>query len=121
MENRAKLDYEFLESIVDGDAQFIKDLYSIFMESSKSNIDKLEKALESGDVNIWYASSHAFKGAASSIGAFDLANTLEESQKNPNYEKEKKQILLEKIKKQFLEIKQDMEKYMLDKYQIIQS
>lgn len=117
-EIKTVIDYDFLESIVDGDGEFIRELYDIFIQSSNTNITKLDESYDSGDVNVWYSSSHAFKGAASSIGAFDFANILEESQKNPNYDKEQKKILLDKIKVQFSDVKNSLEKYLLEKYNI---
>ena len=48
--------------------------------------------------NSWYMASHAFKGAAASIGAFDLSKILEYAQKHPEENYEQKTELLKKIK-----------------------
>jgi HPt (histidine-containing phosphotransfer) domain-containing protein len=92
----ATLDVEFFNSIIDNDTEFRNELFVIFKESSSSNLQKMVNSLESDDFSSWYAAAHAFKGAASSIGAFSLAASLEKAQQaiDKSYQ-EKSSILVE--------------------------
>jgi HPt (histidine-containing phosphotransfer) domain-containing protein len=78
------IDVEFLRSIIDNDREFEKELLTIFLENANRNMVKMEEAVNSGDNNAWYMSSHAFKGASASIGAFRLSQMLEYAQKHPD-------------------------------------
>jgi HPt (histidine-containing phosphotransfer) domain-containing protein len=100
--NPTPIDMEFLKTIIEDDEEFKKELFGIFTENSNRNIEKLEEAIKSNNDNSWYMASHAFKGAASSIGAFSLANILEYAQKHPEENAEQKAQILAKIKKEML-------------------
>ena len=82
------IDIEFLRSIIENDFEFEKELFAIFSENATRNVTKMEDAIKSGDSNSWYMSSHAFKGASASIGAFQLSNILEYAQKQYLIEKD---------------------------------
>jgi HPt (histidine-containing phosphotransfer) domain-containing protein len=71
------IDMEFLNSVIDDDIDFKRELFSIFVENANRNIVKMEDAIKDNDTNSWYMASHAFKGASASIGAFDLSKVLE--------------------------------------------
>jgi HPt (histidine-containing phosphotransfer) domain-containing protein len=95
------IDMEFLNSVIDDDIEFKKELFSIFVENANRNIVKMEEAIKDGDNNSWYMASHAFKGASASIGAFDLSRVLEYAQKNPEDNLEQKIETIKKIKEEF--------------------
>ena len=76
------IDVEFLRSVIENDTEFEKELFKIFIENGNRNIEKLEDSLDPSRYNFWYMASHAFKGSAASIGAFDLARILEDAQKS---------------------------------------
>ncbi len=95
------IDLEFLSGIIENDKEFEKELFEIFIENAKKNIDKLESATDIGNDSDWYMASHAFKGAATSIGAFNLAETLEEAQQSPGKSVAIKKAILVKIKDEF--------------------
>ncbi len=101
MSKNGAIDIEFLRSVVGDDREFEKELFEIFTENAQRNIDKMEEALKSSDTNSWYMASHAFKGAAASIGAFDLSKALEYAQRHPEDVVEEKQKILAKIKAEF--------------------
>lgn len=100
MSENSAVDVEFLESIVDGDADFQKELFVIFVENAERNVKKMEEALKAGDNNAWYMSSHAFKGAAASIGAFDLSKVLEYAQKHPEDSEKVKTEIVDKVREE---------------------
>ncbi len=110
MEGNSKqaIDIDFLSSIVDGDKNFEQELFDIFIDNAKRNIQKMTEANLASDNNSWYMASHAFKGASASIGAFDLANILERAQKNPEENSVKKSELLEMINAEFQLVLQSM-------------
>jgi len=92
------IDVEFLRSIIEDDFEFEKELFEIFIENAHRNIEKMDDAIKSSNDNSWYMASHAFKGAAASIGANDLSNILEYAQKHPEASVEQKNELLKKVK-----------------------
>lgn len=101
MSKKGAIDIDFLRSVVGDDREFEKELFAIFTENAQRNIDKMEEALKNSDTNSWYMASHAFKGAAASIGAFDLSKALEYAQRHPEDVSEEKQKILGKIKGEF--------------------
>lgn len=92
------VDLGFLQKVTNQDTEFEKELYEIFVDSSQNNIDKMTKAIEDEDDENWYMASHSFKGAASSVGAFDLSKTLEEAQVHQSKNYDEKREILENIK-----------------------
>lgn len=99
-ENKA-IDIDFLRSVIDNDREFEKELFAIFSENAKRNIVKMEEAINKTDNNAWYMASHAFKGAAASIGAFELSKTLEYAQKHPEDNAEEKNKTLQQVRDNF--------------------
>jgi len=104
MSEKNAIDVEFLQSIVDGDMDFQKELFVIFVENAERNVKKMEEALKNRDNNAWYMSSHAFKGAAASIGAFDLSKVLEYAQKHPEDSDKVKNEIVDKIREELDEV-----------------
>ncbi len=92
------IDFELLRDIIADDFEFKKELFAIFVENAHRNLEKMENAIKNSDLNSWYMASHAFKGASSSIGAFELSNVLEYAQKHLEEDEEKKTELLKKAK-----------------------
>lgn len=96
-----KLDFNFLRQVTGGDTEFEKELFTIFAESSRNNIEKMERAVKDSDDNAWHMASHSFKGAAASIGAFDLSKILEVAQHHGKGNFEEKSKLLDKVKSEY--------------------
>ncbi len=101
MSEKKAIDLEFLRSVVGDDQQFERELFEIFTQNAARNIAKMEAAIKDGDSNAWYMASHAFKGAAASIGAFDLSKALEYAQKHPEDSSEDKNKIIENVKAQY--------------------
>ena len=95
---QTSIDKDFLKSIVENDKEFEKELFVIFTENANRNVSKMESAIVSKDNNSWYMASHAFKGAAASIGAFDLSKVLEYAQRNSEDVEELKNETLSQVK-----------------------
>ncbi len=99
-DNKKAIDVDFLRSIIENDIEFEKELFAIFTDNAKRNIEKMEEAIRSANDNSWYMASHAFKGASASIGAFELSKILEYAQKHPEENYEQKTQLLNKVKEE---------------------
>lgn len=104
MTDQTAIDVEFLDSVIDGDTEFERELFSIFVANAEKNVKKMEDSMANKDNNGWYMSSHAFKGAAASIGAFSLSKALEYAQKNPDDSDSKKIEVLAKIRSELDEV-----------------
>ena len=109
------VDVEFLRSIIENDVEFEKELFAIFTDNAHRNIEKMEDAIKSSNDNSWYMASHAFKGAAASIGAFDLSKILEYAQKHPEENYEQKTELLRKIREELGAVIQFINQEMMNK------
>lgn len=96
-----KIDISFLRQVTGSDTEFEKELFTIFLESSRSNLEKMEKSIVDKDDASWHLAAHSFKGSSASIGAFDLSKILELAQYHSKGMFEEKAILLEKIKVEF--------------------
>lgn len=99
-EVKKAIDVEFLRSIIENDVEFEKELFAIFTDNAIRNVERMEEAVKNSNDNAWYMASHAFKGAAASIGAFDLSKILEYAQKHPEENYEQKTELLQSIKEE---------------------
>ncbi len=95
------IDTEFLRSVIDNDEEFERELFKIFVDNAFRSINKMADAIKDSDNNSWYMAAHAFKGASASIGAFDLSRVLEEAQKHPENNLEKKTEILNRIREEF--------------------
>lgn len=96
--SQAPVDLEFLRTVTDHDNDFEKDLLKIFIQSADNDVGKMEKSLGNPRCDDWYLSSHSFKGAAASMGAFSLAKSLEYAQFHKDDPDDKKLIILAEIK-----------------------
>lgn len=98
------IDTEFLRGIIENDKEFEKELFKIFAENAHRNIVKMEDAIREGDNNSWYMASHAFKGAAASIGAFELSKILEYAQKHPEEDASKKAGIVDQVREEMVRV-----------------
>lgn len=104
MENNIAIDIDFLRKAIGDDKNFEKELFEIFLETSKYNLSKLETAINSGDSNSWYMAAHALKGSSASIGAFNLSKVMEIAQKSADNNSESKTKMFEDIKSEFVKV-----------------
>ena len=95
------IDIEFLRSVIEDDIEFEKELFTIFLENASRNIEKMEESLDISRYNFWYMASHAFKGSAASIGAFELSKSLETAQKSAEQSSEIKSDILKTVKEEY--------------------
>ena len=102
--SKISVDIEFLKSITGDDVVFEKELFILFLDSAKNNISKMEKSMADSDNNAWYMASHALKGASASIGAFNLAASLEYAQTHPKEDNKDKMRVLTEIKEELVRV-----------------
>lgn len=95
------VDLEFLREATLGDHDFENELFTLYLDSTKGHVDKLEKAFKDKDNDEWYSMAHTIKGGSSSVGAFYLAKICEYAQLHPKEEDEKKVKVLADIKAEF--------------------
>lgn len=98
--NKKGIDTQFLRSIIDNDQDFQRELFNIFTENAHRNMIKMQESMGESDHNSWYMAAHAFKGAAASIGAFQLAQILEYAQKHPEENRGQKEALLSQVREE---------------------
>lgn len=67
------LNYDYLNEITGGDAEFLAELLSDFLAQTPAMIAQLESALASGDSDTLGKVAHALKGSARSVGADEFA------------------------------------------------
>jgi HPt (histidine-containing phosphotransfer) domain-containing protein len=96
------LDVNFLQTITDGDIEFEKELFTTFIDSCTSNIEKMKDSVKNKDTNSWRMSSHSFKGASASIGAFDLAAVLETAQTHKEDDYKGKTKIIAEVEEKFV-------------------
>lgn len=102
--SKKAIDMSFLRTVTGEDINFERELFMLFIDSAKTNIDKMDKSLVDSDSNAWYMASHALKGASASIGAFDLSRALEYAQTHPKDNYKDKTRVLDDIKVEFRKV-----------------
>jgi HPt (histidine-containing phosphotransfer) domain-containing protein len=95
------IDMEFLREATGGDRDFEHELFILFLDSTKTSINKFEQACKEKNEDEWYSMAHSIKGASSSIGAFYLSKISEYAQLHPKEEYEKKTKVLADLKVEF--------------------
>ncbi|GIV08725.1 MAG: hypothetical protein KatS3mg019_0816 [Fimbriimonadales bacterium] len=78
------LNYDYLNEIAGGDAEFIAEILGDFLAQTPELIAQIETAIVQGNAAALGAAAHALKGSARSIGADEfaaLAQTLEQAGK----------------------------------------
>ena len=101
MSKNIHIDLKHLSNIVDGDIEFEKELFKVFIDNGKLNIEKMEISIQENSDESWYTCSHAFKGASAAVGAFQLAKILEECQQLTISSKQDKITILKQAKVEF--------------------
>ena len=96
--NSKIIDINYLNELTTGDLKIERELMQLFVDRSIEKIDKMTVALENDDNEMWNEASHALKGAAGAIGAWDFMRLAESAQKVKNDTKSKKSKILDKIK-----------------------
>ena len=108
MSKNIHIDLKHLSNIVDGDIEFEKELFKVFIDNGKLNIEKMEISIQENTDESWYACSHAFKGASAAVGAFQLAKILEECQQITSGKRRISDSKLMSIIKKLSEIEKDL-------------
>ena len=100
-----KWDREFALEQVDGDEEFLKELVVFFIETTKSDLEKLKTAIEAGDNEVARAAAHSIKGAAGNLGfqgMWEMAKEVENLSREGAFDEARKgfedlQCLLVKV------------------------
>lgn len=114
-EKKNAIDVSFLRSVIEDDREFERELFAIFTENAQRNLSKMDDAIKEADSNSWYMASHAFKGAAASIGAFELSKALEYAQRHPEDSNDDKAKILDRIKNEFNHVLEFINQELLEK------
>ncbi len=77
-----QIDFTYLETVSDGDPEFISQFISTFEETYTSLTAKMESELEAGDMENLGRTAHQLKPSAKMIG-LESGAKLEELQDNP--------------------------------------
>ncbi|MBM5782663.1 MAG: Hpt domain-containing protein [Pelagibacterales bacterium] len=104
LNKKAPIDVDFLRSVINDDPEFERELFKIFVENANRNIEKMEEAYDPSRYNFWYMASHAFKGSAASVGAFELSKILEHAQKSSEEPAEVKAEIVKQVKEEFAKV-----------------
>lgn len=77
-----KIDFTYLETLSDGDPDFIKEFISTFESTADSLTKKMFEQLDSGDISGLGKTAHQLKPSAKMLGLI-AGEKLEELQDNP--------------------------------------
>jgi two-component system sensor histidine kinase/response regulator len=67
------LNYDYLNEITGGDAEFIAELLSDFVSQTPALIEQIAEAIAQGDAATLGKAAHTLKGSARAIGADEFA------------------------------------------------
>ncbi|MGY0217048.1 Hpt domain-containing protein [Endozoicomonadaceae bacterium StTr2] len=106
-ENRGiRFDSTMLEAIVGDDQEMRRDLIQQFLETTRSDIEKVSEVIEQQD---WHGASrlgHRIKGAARIVGAELLASWAEDLERQPP----PLQPVFQELNQEFLLLEQELRK-----------
>ncbi len=72
--------YETLEEIADGDAEFMAELLTQYLDDAKELVAALPPALSADDAEALERAVHTLKSSSANVGAMVLSNLCEELQ-----------------------------------------
>lgn len=104
------VDLEHFEMFTDGDKEMEHELFEMFIEHSETGIEDLAAAQKSGDNEAWRKAAHKFKGSAANLGANKLSAECKHAEENFEKDTQEKEVLFEKIKFSYDEVKLFLEK-----------
>lgn len=68
----APVDFTRIQETSDGDSEFEKELFLIFLEDCEERVGLLKAAVGSGDVEAVHREGHTIKGAGANVGTTHL-------------------------------------------------
>jgi HPt (histidine-containing phosphotransfer) domain-containing protein len=94
------IDLAFFRDITKGDLAFEKEVFVLYLDTTKVTIKKMEDAIVNKSNEAWRKASHSIKGSSTAIGAFNLSESIIYAQNHPKDSPENKMKTLDKIKMQ---------------------
>lgn len=113
--NEPLLDRETALQHVQGDEEFLEEIYGIFLEEIPGRKDNFEKALEQDDIESIVGLAHSLKGVSLTIGALSchkMARKLEMAARN------KEQTTVKELYPKLEQIIDQLEKRLSDRYSL---
>ena len=71
-DGRAAVDFSRIKETSDGDTDFEKELFGVFLEDCEERIERLNEALAAGRLSDIQREAHTIKGAAANVGTTHL-------------------------------------------------
>ena len=71
-DGRAAVDFSRIKETSDGDTDFEKELFGVFLEDCEERIERLNAALAAGRLSEIQREAHTIKGAAANVGTTHL-------------------------------------------------
>ncbi len=71
-DERAAVDFSRIQETSDGDTDFEKELFGVFLEDCEERLQRLNEALAAGRLSELQREAHTIKGAAANVGTTRL-------------------------------------------------
>jgi len=71
-DGRAAVDFSRIKETSDGDTDFEKELFGVFLEDCEERLERLNEALTAGRLSEIQREAHTIKGAAANVGTTRL-------------------------------------------------
>ena len=71
-EDRAAVDFSRIRETSDGDTDFERELFGLFLEDCEERLQRLDDALAAGRLSEIHRESHTIKGSAANVGTTRL-------------------------------------------------
>jgi HPt (histidine-containing phosphotransfer) domain-containing protein len=94
------IDLAYFRDVTKGDLAFEKEVFMLYLETTKVTIQKMEEAIINKSNEAWRKSAHSIKGSSTAIGAFNLSESIIHAQNHPKDSAENKIKTLDRIKLQ---------------------
>ena len=78
--DQAAVDFSRIKETADGDTEFERELFGVFIEDCEERLQRLDEALTAGRLDEIHREAHTIKGAAANVGTTrlqDIAMHLE--------------------------------------------
>lgn len=103
-EDKAPIDYTYLEALAQGDEAFIEELLALFIRQGETLLDRLEPLCLDGPNNDWVEVSHKLKGTAANVGAEPLRSLSARAQEMAAASGEARRAILIRMREEYKKV-----------------
>lgn len=107
------VDFARIQDTSDGDVEFERELFTIYVEDCAERIDRLRAVLAAGDSDALRRDAHTIKGASANVGTTQLQGIALELERCEISETDRAAELIGQLEAEFARVREAIDAYVL--------